>query len=360
MGTPMEKARAIEVQPSILDNLATAVLCFDSCGRLTTANPAAEALVGASLKQTRGLVPAEILPAATAWLSLLRHALDDRRPCSERELELVRVGADPMLVDCTATPLLEGRDVAWLLVEISPVDRHRRIAREELILAQHQTVSTLLRGLAHEIRNPLGGLRGAAQLLERQLQDPGLREYTQVIIGEADRLQGLLDRVLGPRMVPQRQMVNVHQVAERVCTLVKAEAPSGIQVRCDYDPSIPEVRADPDMLIQAMLNIARNAIQVLGSEGTILVRTRVQRQVTIGQRLHRLAVRVEVVDNGPGVPPELLDRIFYPMVSGRPEGTGLGLSIAQSLIQQHGGLVHCSSRKGETVMTILLPLEGAE
>jgi two-component system nitrogen regulation sensor histidine kinase GlnL len=362
MGTPKGKGRAADADTVILDNLATAVLCFDSAGRLRTANPAAEALLGASLKQIYGLKPVDILPAATAWLALLEHALEDRRPCSERELELdlLRPGGDPLLVDCTATPILEGRGVVGLLVEISPVDRARRIAREEIILAQHQTVSTLLRGLAHEIRNPLGGLRGAAQLLERQLHDATLQEYTQVIIGEADRLQSLLDRLLGPRTLPQKRMVNIHQVAERVCTLVRAEAPSTLRIRCDYDPSIPDLLADPDMLIQAMLNIARNAVQALGGDGVIHVRTRVQRQVTIGQKLHRLAVRIEVTDNGPGVPPELFDRIFYPMVTGRPEGTGLGLSIAQSLIQQHGGLIHCSSREGETVMTILLPLEGAE
>jgi two-component system nitrogen regulation sensor histidine kinase GlnL len=344
----------------ILENLATAVLLFDEGPRLCLANPAAEALIGASARKILGLTPSELFPDAGFWLSLFSHALEARRPFSERELELGRPGTESLTVDCTVTPILEGLEVSGLLVEMVPVDRHRRLAREEHILAQHQTVNTLLRGLAHEIRNPLGGLRGAAQLLERELPDPALREYTHVIIGEADRLQNLLDRLLGPRTVPQKRLVNIHRVAERVCTLVKAEAPSGICIRCDYDPSIPDIIADPDMLIQAMLNIARNAVQALGEGGTIQVRTRVQRQVTIGQKFHRLALRLDVVDNGPGIPPDLVDRIFYPMVSGRPDGTGLGLSIAQSLIQQHGGLIHCTSNAGETVMTILLPLEDSE
>lgn len=352
--------RAADTPQVILENLATAVLLFDAGPRLWVANPAAEALVGASSRKLRGLAPSELFPEADTWLHLLSHALEARRPFTEREVALGRVGLESPTVDCTVTPLLEGAQVAGLLVEMVPVDRHRRIAREEQILAQHQTVHLLLRGLAHEIRNPLGGLRGAAQLLERELDDPGLREYTRVIIGEADRLQNLLDRLLGPRTMPQKRRINIHQVAERVCTLVKAEAPSGVRVRCDYDPSIPDLTADPDMLIQAMLNIMRNAVQALGDRGLIQVRTRVQRQVAIGQKFYRLALRVEVIDNGPGIPADLVDRIFYPMVSGRADGTGLGLSIAQSLIQQHGGLIHCASQPGETVMTILLPLEDSE
>jgi two-component system nitrogen regulation sensor histidine kinase GlnL len=356
MGAPVVRPRGVDIAQTTLDNLVTAVLVFQG-GGLLTANPSAETLLGLSVNQIRGLTPRDLLPDSSDWIALVDHARQARRPFSERELELVRPGSDPLTVDCTVTPILEGSEIGLLLVEINLVDRHRRMAREEHILTQHQTVTALMRGLAHEIRNPLGGLRGAAQLLERELPDPGLKEYTQVIIGEADRLQTLLDRLLGPRTLPQKRSVNIHQVAERVCALIKAEAPSGVRIRCDYDPSIPDVVADPDMLIQAMLNVARNAVQALGGEGVIQVRTRVQRQVTIGQRLHRLAVQLEVIDNGPGVPTELLDRMFYPMVSGRADGTGLGLSIAQSLIQQHGGLIHCRSREGETVMTILLPLE---
>jgi two-component system nitrogen regulation sensor histidine kinase GlnL len=324
------------------------------------ANPAAEALLGASTRKLQGLGPEELFPGAEAWVRLLSHALEAGQPFTEREVPLERPGLEAAVVDCTVTPVLDERRATGLVVEMVPVDRHRRLAREEQALEQGQTIHLLLRGLAHEIRNPLGGLRGAAQLLERELGDPELREYTQVIIGEADRLQALLDRLLGPRRLPHKRPVNIHEVVDRVCTLARAEAPAGVRIRRDYDPSIPEVVADPDLLIQATLNVVRNAVQAVGAEGRITVRTRVQRQVTIGQKFHRLALRLEVIDDGPGVPPELLDRIFYPMVSGRAGGTGLGLSIAQSLVQQHGGLVHCTSRPGETVMTILLPLEDSE
>jgi two-component system nitrogen regulation sensor histidine kinase GlnL len=360
MALPLQKTRPDPLARLALDNMATSVLVFGADGRLRAANPAAESLLGLSARKIIGLLPAQILPEASGWLSLIGQAVAARRSFSERDLELLRPAVDPLLVDCTVTPIPDGGEAADLVVEISPVDRHRRIAREEHILAQQQTVSLLLRGLAHELRNPLGGLRGAAQLLERELADPSLREYTQVIIGEADRLQKLLDQLLGPRVRPRKRPVNVHQVAERVCALVKAEAPSGVRIRCDYDPSIPEITADPDMLIQAVLNVMRNAVQALGQEGVIELRTRVQRQVAVGPRFYRLAVRLDVTDNGPGIPPELVDKVFYPMVSGRPEGTGLGLSIAQSLVQQHGGLIQCASRPGETTMTILLPLEEPE
>ena len=238
--------------------------------------------------------------------------------------------------------------------------RQRRISRDEVMLSQFETAQAMVRGLAHEIRNPLGGLRGAAQLLDRELQDPALREYTAVIIGEADRLQKLLDRLLGPRNIPRKQRINVHEVADRVCRLVKAEAAHGVSFSCDYDPSIPEIRGDPDLLIQAMLNIARNAVQAVGQDGQVSLRTRVQHQVNMAGTHRRLVVRMDIIDNGPGIEPDMLEKVFYPMVSGRPDGTGLGLSIAQSLIQQHGGVVQCTSRPGETVMSILLPLENGE
>jgi two-component system nitrogen regulation sensor histidine kinase GlnL len=352
--------RGPDLPQHILDSLSTAVLLFGEDLRLQVANPAAESLLATSARKALGSLPGELFPGAGRCNTLITVARDERRTLTERELQLPRPGGDPVTIDCTVTPVLEGLDLTGVLVELVPVDRHRQIAREEFILSQHRTVSALLRGLAHEIRNPLGGLRGAAQLLERELSDPGLREYTQVIIGEADRLQVLLDRLIGPRTLPQMRRVNVHQVAERVCTLVRAEAPQGVRIRCDYDPSIPDLLADPDLLIQAMLNVVRNAVQALGEQGTIWVRSRIQRRVTIGQRFHRLAVRLEVIDDGPGIPAELLDRVFHPMVSGRPDGTGLGLPIAQSLIQQHGGLIHCRSRPGETVMTILLPVEEPE
>lgn len=341
----------------IADNLATAVLLFDDDLRLLAANPAAEALLASSENKVRNLRPDSLFPEDEYWLSILTWSMEARRPFTERSVQLQRPGAEPITVDCSVTPIFGQGDGDCLLVELVQIDRHQRITREEQVLNQHQTAHAMVRGLAHEIRNPLGGLRGAAQLLERELHDPELKEYTQVIIGEADRLQGLLDRLLGPRTVPRLRRMNIHEITDRVCTLVKAEAPEGIAMSCDYDPSIPEFDADPDLLIQAILNVARNAIQAVGSEGHIQMSTRIQRQVTIGHQRHRLAVRMDVIDDGPGIAPQMLEKMFYPMVSGHPGGTGLGLSIAQNLIHQHGGLIQCASEPGKTVVTTLIPLE---
>lgn len=344
----------------ILETQTTAVLLFDSRLRLQLANPAAESLLQTSEKKIKDMGPKDIFPDSAKWEGSLDWALSSRRPFSERGLQCRRPNGDTISVDCVVTPtqLHDGGDA--LLVELIEVDRHHAIARGEQTLAQHETTYAMVRGLAHEIRNPLGGLRGAAQLLERELDNPELLEFTQVIIGEADRLQALLDRMLGPRTVPHKRPFNVHQATDRICTLVRAEVPDSISIHCDYDPSIPEVEADPDLLIQALLNILRNsaqAIQGSGEAGSILVRTRVERQVTIGGRRHRLAVRIQVIDDGPGISQEMMDKIFYPMVSGRAGGSGLGLSIAQNLIHQHGGYIDCESAPGNTVVTAWLPLE---
>jgi len=237
------------------------------------------------------------------------------------------------------------------------MDRLLRIARDESRATQQQTTQQMLRGLAHEIKNPLGGLRGAAQLLARELPSEDLKEYTDVIINEADRLQKLVNRILGPNKLPKLAQVNIHELLEHVRSLLLAEAPQGIQIRRDYDPSIPELTADADQIIQALLNIIRNAIEALQGEGEILLRTRVVRKFTIGQKQHDLVARIEVIDNGPGIAADVLERIFFPMVSSRAEGTGLGLSIAQSLIQQHNGIIECESEPGQTVFSIYIPIE---
>lgn len=224
-------------------------------------------------------------------------------------------------------------------------------------MAQQNAARMLLRGLAHEIKNPLGGLRGAAQLLDQELPDDELREYTRIIIEESDRLQSLVDRMLAPNKPPHKSLINIHRVLERVRQLVQVEAPVGVKLNRDYDPSMPALYGDGDQLIQAILNIVRNAAQALGDKGKITIRTRIHRQVTIGLNRHPLVAKIDVVDDGPGIKAELLNQIFYPMVTGRAEGTGLGLSIAQSLISQHGGLVECESKPGETIFSIFLPLE---
>ncbi len=200
-------------------------------------------------------------------------------------------------------------------------------------------------------------LRGAAQLLERELPDDTLKEYTRIIIGEADRLKSLVNRMLGPTTPPDMRMINIHSVLEHVHALICAEHGKDLDVQRDYDPSIPDICADQEMLIQAMLNLARNAAQALHGKGLITLRSRTQRQVTLGQQKHRLVIRIDIIDNGPGIPDDLIEEIFYPMVTGHADGTGLGLPIAQSLVNQHGGLIECSSRPGETMFTLYLPLK---
>ncbi len=341
----------------ILDNLSHAVLMFDAALRLVFINPAGEMLFAVSASRLLGLPAKDILPADSPLLAALRRGLRDGHPITEHEVQLSLPGQHKLTADCTVTPLSTRPDDSGLLVELRPLDHQRRIAREEQQIARQQTFRTLVRGLAHEIKNPLGGLRGAAQLLERELPAAGLKEYTAIIIGEADRLRNLVDHLLGPNTIARKESLNIHRVLEHVRQLVQAEVPHGIRFHTDYDPSIPHVTGDRDQLIQAVLNVVRNAVQAVGNEGEITLRTRARRQFTIGSRQHRLVCQVCVIDNGPGIPEELVENIFFPMVSGRADGTGLGLSIAQSLINQHDGLITCKSRPGHTQFCLLLPLE---
>ena len=345
-------------QPAaILDGLTTAVITLDHALRITYINSAAESLFGLSRHHALGETLSEAVARFGEHEARLRRALDTGSGFIERELKLRRSGEDSITVDCIVTPLLGNKP--GLMMEILALDRHLRISRDELLLTQHQASRELIRGLAHEIKNPLGGIRGAAQLLEREYPDTEHREYTQVIIREADRLQKLVDRLLGPNRPTQKEMVNVHQILEHVRQLLEAEAPGGIVVLRDYDPSIPELLADREQLIQAALNVARNALQALTGgpgKGMIVLRTRTRRQVTIGARRHRLAIQIDIEDNGPGIQPEMMEKIFYPMVTTRAEGTGLGLPIAQYLIHSHGGLIECQSQPGRTVFSMFLPL----
>jgi len=342
----------------ILENLSTAVLLFDHDLNVVYLNPAAETLLAASARRITGINAADLFGAESHLIHSLQRALQFGSSLTERELELSLPGERRVSADSTITPTSDLQLGAAILLELQQIDRQLRILREEKLLAQHNATVAVVKGLAHEINNPLGGLRGAAQLLERELPNETLKEYTHIIIGEADRLQKLLGRMLGPNTLPQKRLCNIHEILERVRTLVLAEAPRGITITRNYDPSIPDVRVDPDQIIQSVLNIVRNAVQALSERsGEIQLRTRARRQFTIGARRHRLVASIEIIDNGPGIPAEILDKIFYPMVTGRAEGTGLGLSIAQTIMNQHGGLIECASRPGCTNFTLLLPLD---
>ncbi|MDJ0806034.1 MAG: nitrogen regulation protein NR(II) [Gammaproteobacteria bacterium] len=342
----------------VLDNLSSATLLFDRELRLKYINSAGEMLLAMSARKILGeYVNQVILCTTTEIEGILNRSLQSGQPFTEREHHITLMDGRELTVDCTVSPIREEGQIIEFLMEILQVDRQLRITREELLLSRNQASRALVRSLAHEIKNPLGGLRGAAQLLERELLELELKEYTQIIIQEADRLQKLVDSMLGPNQLPKHEEVNIHQVLERVCNLVKAEVGVGLTILKDYDPSIPLMNGDFDQLIQAFLNILRNGARAAGKDGILGILTRILRQFTIGSKRHKLVILVELSDNGPGIPEDLQDRIFFPMVSGSSDGMGVGLSISQALINRHQGLIEFTSKPGNTVFRILLPLE---
>jgi two-component system nitrogen regulation sensor histidine kinase GlnL len=342
-----------------LNLAASAMVLLDHAGNVVFMNLAAEQLFECTARSLQG---------QPFWRSFLDGApiehlfWEGKRlmyGAKRFELSLTRPGREPLFCACTAV-VPEGADLG-LVLEFQAIEQRRRVDRENRIYDSAKANHELLRNLAHEIKNPLGGIRGAAQLLEIDLPGADFREYTQVIINEADRLQTLVDRLLAPQKhLPKIELFNIHQVCDRVGSLITVEYPKGITVFRDYDASLPEIEGDLEQLIQAVLNLARNAAQAMQGQGTISFRTRIARQVTIGRVRHRLALDLHVIDNGPGVPPELRESIFYPLVTGRAGGSGLGLSMAQSLIQQHGGIIEFESKPGETDFKVRLPLIGGK
>lgn len=314
-------------------------------------NPAAEALLGVSARQAKGRPLRELVQPSGELEDLCGRVLESGLTYGLREMPL-RANDREIVVDCRAGPL----DVtAGVVLELIDTERDRRIRRELDLLAKQRLSRRIISQLAHEVKNPLGGLRGAAQLLERQLPTPALKAYTQVIIDEADRLAALVDGILkGGR--PKPESLNVHQVTEHVANLIVAEKPDGVKLVRDYDPSLPPAMLDRNQMIQAFLNLARNALQSVGTEGRIVFRTRALSNYTVGGELHRLVLSLEVEDDGPGIPDELKETIFYPLVTGRTTGTGLGLTIAQDLVSRHGGLIEFTSRPGRTAFQLLLPI----
>ena len=336
------------------EHLATAVLLLDEESRIVYINPAAEHLFDVSGKNLFGLPVQQAFTDTGQLANALQHAIRDNASYIEHDLTLGTHAHGKLHLRCAATPVqLNGQ---YLLLEFHPMDRPLKLAREEQMLDQTQASRLLLRNLAHEIKNPLGGIRGAAQLLEQELDKPALREYTQVIVQEADRLRMLMEKLLSPQNAAHYSALNIHEALERVRSVVLAEMPESLEIHRDYDISLPALIGDKEQLIQAMLNIVRNAAQAMQGSGTIVLRTRIARQVTLAKRRHRLAVMVQIIDNGPGIPPELQDKIFYPLVSGRADGHGLGLTLAQDFVSQHRGSIEFDSEPGRTCFTVMLPL----
>ena len=350
-------ARAQLEPAELLDGLSTGIVLLDAELCPVYANVAAQDLLAFSLKIARGRPLADFVRDAEGLERILRLALETGEGIADRELTVRPAGLprEARTLDVTITPLT-GAAGTLLLIELADTTQRQRIRREHDLIARLDGSRLMVKQLAHEIKNPLGGLRGAAQLLERELPAPALREYTQVIIGEADRLTALVDSIAGPVRTPSKAQLNIHEICEHVYHLLRAEAPPGIVIERDYDPSLPDALLDRHQLIQALLNVARNALQAQGDLGRIVVRTRARSNVSIGPALHRLVASVEVEDNGPGVPAHLRSSIFYPLVSGRADGTGLGLAVAQDLVSRNGGIIEFESQLGRTVFTLLLPL----
>jgi two-component system, NtrC family, nitrogen regulation sensor histidine kinase GlnL len=352
----------------LLDSLVTSVFLLDRDLHITYLNAAAQTLLGLSPNQAVGRRITDAVRGAESLVPLFARARQGGEGVLQRELAWPASGGIDRILDCAVTEVALGGDAHGLLLEIEDITQHRRLTRENALLAQLGGSRLMVRQLAHEIKNPLGGLRGAAQLLERELLDPALREYTRVIISEADRLTNLLDCMLGPGRPPAKQLVNVHELLERVYRLLRGEAAEEVAIERDYDPSLPAIEVDPNHIIQAMLNLGRNAIQALSGsrEGSprvasprLTLRTRVASNVGIGGQRHRLVASIQFEDNGPGVPVDIRDTIFYPLVSGRSDGSGLGLGIAQDLVSRHGGLIEFDSAPGRTIFAIYLPMDSA-
>lgn len=344
----------------LLDALATGVVLLDAADGVIHANVAAQGLLGVGLNQARGRSFLDLFVEHAPLQALLQRARERGEVFAERELALRPLSAprEARVIDVTVTPIEDHGGARRLLLEMVDAVPRNRINRENELRARLEGSRMMTRQLAHEIKNPLGGLRGAAQLLERQLPDAALREYTGVIINEADRLTALVDSMTGPTRVPHKTPLNIHEICEHVFRLLEAEAKPGVDLERDYDPSVPDGCFDRNQLVQALLNLARNALQAVDGHGQIVLRTRAVANAHIGPVRHRLAVRIEVVDDGPGVPPEIRSSLFYPLVTGRANGTGLGLAVAQEIVTRNGGLIEFDSEPGRTVFSVLLPLGG--
>lgn len=321
-------------------------------------NPAAENILGISERRAQGRPLLQLVDDEPEMRDILsRVVATGDHYANEMRLAPTEVHSDERIVDCRVSPI--SIDEACLLVEISDITRRAQISRENALLIQHGAGRQMIRRLAHEIKNPLGGIRGAAQLLERQLSNPELREYTDVVISETDRLVGLVDTLLGPGGPPNKQPVNVHELLEYVVRLIEPEDQKKLTIQRDYDPGLPLINLDRDQMVQALLNLVCNAVTALAGQGSLTLRSRAVTNFTIGNVRHRVIVSIEIEDDGPGIPADIQDSIFYPLITGRPDGTGLGLPAAQELLSRHGGLIEFESRPGRTVFFVRIPLQQA-
>jgi len=340
----------------ILDQLTTAVVVCDGAWHLKYLNAAAEMLFEINQQRIIGKPISALITGPAAFLNSVRSAIAELQSITIREVDIqLSQSRQQTKIDCAATPLQNNGSQTGSLLEITPIDRLSKVVRDSAWHDRSNANRAVIRGIAHEIKNPLGGLRGAAQLLERELNDNELREYTSVIVHEVDRLTNLVNRMTGPVKQLNIQAINIHDVLEHVRTLVLAEGIQATRYRRDYDPTLPEVAGNRESLIQAVFNIARNAMEAMAGRGEFTVRTRVAYQITIRGNRHRHVARIDFIDDGPGIPYRIADTLFYPMVTGRADGTGLGLSITQDIVDRLDGLIEFESEPGNTRFTLYLP-----
>ena len=349
---------ALPVEADLIDQLSTGVLVVTADAIIVDMNPAAEQLVGTSRNRALGTSLTARIPCVAGDIKdMIRSALAQQVSfAQDLTLQSSPTYPEDRVVDCRVTPH-ETHSRTKVIVEIADITRRIRVHRENMLLQQHGASRRMVRQLAHEIKNPLGGIRGAAQLLARQIHDESMARYTDVIVDEVDRLAGLADSLLGPGQQIEKRPVNVHDLLEHVARLVESQGHSNIKLVRAYDPGLPHLPLDRDQIIQALLNVVNNAIAVMADGGTLVLRSRAVANYNIGDRFHRVIASIEIEDDGPGIPEEIRDSVFFPLVTGRADGTGIGLPLAQEFVNRHDGLIEFSTRPGRTVFYLRLPME---
>ncbi len=350
--------QTLTMDQTVIDNLTTAVLMLDNELNLVRLNQSAESLFELSEKRALNNPLTALVPGWLKMEPLLKEALATDQLFTQRKAKIELIGGSLITVDLTISPITNESE-SRLLIEVIGLDRYLRIDRDNIHREHQEATQQMVRGLAHEIKNPLGGIRGSAQLLHEELESEELKEYTSIIIEETDRLKGLVDRLLGPNRPSEFTPFNIHEILERARKLIELECAFDLSICRDYDPSIPDILMDPDLIFQAVLNIVRNAMQSLErtSHPSIKIVTRTERQFTIASVRHRNVLKIDIIDNGPGIPPEIKENLFLPMITGRPDGTGLGLSVAHAIIHRHKGMLEFHSDQGRTRFTLIIPLE---
>jgi two-component system nitrogen regulation sensor histidine kinase GlnL len=344
---------------TILQNISTAIIVLDQQLAIRFTNNAACVLLGQSERRLSGAGFESLFRHFSLPMAKFNQTVEELTDFSNSEVHAILADSRPVLLALKCSALVQNNQ-HFALIECQQVDQQKRIVQESKNENQHQAARGMIRGLAHEIKNPLGGIRGAAQLLQKELPSAELKEFTTLIIEQSDRLRNLVDRLLGPTKPPLLQAQNIHLVLDKTLKVVDFEQHQTLSVRRDYDPSIPEIQIDSELIQQALLNIIRNAVQAMSEhqiESQLMVSTRIKQHQIIHGHHHKICLQIKIIDNGPGVPPHLMDTLFFPLVSGSTSGTGLGLSISQTLIHQHNGRIDCDSWPGHTQFTLLIPFK---